>query len=480
MAQDLRAQAAVPAGDVSTVWAPQPGPQSAALTCPIADILFGGARGGGKTSWLLGDYLTHSAKWAPHARGILFRRSYDELDEVKDQAAEIYFKAKADWSSSKNTWYMPWGGWLKLRYLARDADASRYQGHAYNWAGVDEAGNFANPDPIDKIKATLRDKRGIPVRFPKTANPGGPGHAWLKERYVDVAQPYRPYLDPETGDPRIFIPSRLQDNRILLDADPGYVNRLRGSGPAWLIAAWLQGDWNATPEGGIIKGEWLQNRYLQIPVEADRCVHSWDTAYKPEQINDPSVCTSWRLGRGARGYFLADLYRKRMAYPDLKKKVIELANRDNPDAILIEDKASGQSLIQELRANTSLPIIAIEPKGDLLVPGAKHAQTFTSDKETRMFTASTAFESGLVVLPAHAFWMLDYEIELTTFPLAPHDDQVDSTSQFLNWIKGWSFSLVSHGTGPRTSVTAHNAEKQDDDNWGDVDLSRETSTEGFI
>lgn len=418
---------------VRAAWAPQPGPQTAAILCPIQNIGFGGARGGGKTSWEIGDNLIHSARWAPHGRGILFRRTYDELDEVRDQCAEVFNRIKgARWRASQNTWFFPFGGFLKLRYLAADKDADRYQGHQYNWLGVDEAGNFGTSIAIKKVRATLRDKHGVPCLFRMTANPGGPGHAWIKSEWIDVAQPMTPYRNPDTGEWQVFIPSRLQDNRILIDNDPGYLNRLRGAGPAWLVRAWLDGDWNATPEGGIIKGEWLEHRYTMIPAAADVCVHSWDTANKAAEINDPTVCTVWQFGRGTRGYYLRDEYRKRVEYPALRQAVIDLAERDRPNAVLIEDKASGQQLIQDLRNSTSLPIIAIEP---------------LADKTTRMYAATPAMEAGLVFLPAAARWVLDYVIELTTFPLSPHKDRVDSTSQFLNWVRNFSGTIIYASTG---------------------------------
>jgi predicted phage terminase large subunit-like protein len=184
-------------------------------------------------------------------------------------------------------------------------------------------------------------------------------------------------------------------------------------------------------EGVMFKGEWLR-RYGTIPAYANYCVHSWDTAYKPNQINDPSVGTSWRFGNGVPGYFLRDVFRKRIEYPALRRSVINWAERDRPIAILIEDKASGQSLIQELRSTTSLPIIAIEPD---------------SDKITRANEVSAMVEAGLVHLPEIAPWLVDYEAELLGFPLAANDDQVDSTTQFLRWVRGWSARLETASTG---------------------------------
>ncbi len=171
-------------------------------------------------------------------------------------------------------------------------------------------------------------------------------------------------------------------------------------------------------EGGMIKKPWV--RYYKIPpANPIRIVQSWDTAYKPNQINDPSVCTTWAETKLA--YYLLDVWRDRVEYPRLKATVKSLAAKWHPTAILIEDKASGQSLIQELKAHTKLPTIAVNPE---------------NDKLTRMSAQSAKFEAGKVFIPESAPWLPDFEKELFTFPLAEHDDQVDSTSQFLNWAAG--------------------------------------------
>lgn len=401
-------------------WAPQPGPQSLLVTCAIPDVLFGGSRGGGKSDGMLGDWGIHSARYPGRGRGLIARRTYDELDELVQRSHEIYGSLGATWKPSRYTWLMPWGGFLKMRYLRRDEDASRYQGHSYNWVAVDEMGNFPSLDPIKKLKATLRDKTGVPVKFRATANPGGVGHAEIKRAYIDPAPPLTPFPDPETGLQKVFIPSRLQDNRLLMDNDPQYVQRLRGSGPAWLVRAWLEGDWNAAPEGGVIKSEWLR-KYDEIPPEPARymTVHSWDTAYKTGDYNDPSALTVWAVT--TTGYFLVETFVKKMDYPELKRRVIEFADRDCPHAVLIEDKASGQSLVQELRAATQVPVRPIQPEGD---------------KVTRALAVSDMIEAGLVHVPARAPWLLDFELELTVFPdKSAHDDQVDSMTQFLNWAR---------------------------------------------
>ena len=397
-------------------WSPQAGPQTALLTCPIEDILYGGARGGGKTDGFLGKWAQRSQIYGNKAKGLFVRRSMPELDEVIGRSQEIFGPLGATWRAQKTTWIMPNGAMLRLRSLERDADAGKYQGHSYTDVYIDEGGNFPSSDPIDKLNATLRNPQGIPSTFNVSANPGGLGHEWIKKRYIDPAPDgMAPLLDESSGAKRIYIPSRLQDNR------------LKKSGPPWLVQAWLKGDWNATPEGGLIKGPWFV-RYHTAPSEFLRVIQSWDTAYKPEQINDLSVCTTW--GETRHGWYLLDVFRERMEYPALKRAVASLYQAWRPQAVLIEDKGSGQSLIQELKEGVEMdqalddkrvriPVIAIDPKG--------------VNKVDRLIAVSSLFEAGMVYLPFTAPWLADYEIELTIFPLAPHDDQVDSTSQFLKW-----------------------------------------------
>lgn len=169
--------------------------------------------------------------------------------------------------------------------------------------------------------------------------------------------------------------------------------------------------------GSIVQLGWFE-RYATPPEHFDRIVHSWDTAYKPKQTNDPSVCTVW--GQTRKAHYLLDLYRGRIDYPTLKRTALSMAEKHPPHAILIEDKASGQSLIQELKSETRLPIVPIIP---------------VKDKVTRMSTASLEVASGNVYLPFTASWLPTYETEITTFPQSDNDDQVDSTSQYLNWAR---------------------------------------------
>ena len=324
-------------------WQAQPGPQTLLLTCPVEDIFFGGARGGGKTDGVMGSWMSHAGRHGYKARGIIFRRSMSELDEVQARMGEVFPRIGANFKASTRTWTMPGGAALKLRFLDADEDATKYQGHAYTWMAFDEAGNWPTPRPIDMLRACLRSVHGVPCQLILTGNPGGKGHDWIRERYIDPAQPGVPFQGPD-GTLRVFIPSRLQDNAILMEKDPGYIDRLRASGPGWLVRAWLEGDWSATETGNLFQREYW--RFFDEAPRFQRVVQSLDSAFKVGRENDYSVLSTWGVAQD--GYYLLHVWRGKVEFPDLKRQVLILADAWKPHVVLVEDKASGQSLIQEM------------------------------------------------------------------------------------------------------------------------------------
>ena len=179
---------------------------------------------------------------------------------------------------------------------------------------------------------------------------------------------------------------------------------------------------NPTPLGGaIIRTAWL--RYYEPGDRPERfiqTVQSWDTANKSTELSDYSVCTTW--GVYENRYYLLDVFRQRLNYPDLKRKLRELAWRDRPNKILIEDKASGTQLIQDLKADGVHAVRAYQPPTG-------------TDKIMRLHAQTAAFENGRVLLPSRAPWLADYVTELISFPGSRYDDQVDSTTQALDHLR---------------------------------------------
>ncbi len=171
------------------------------------------------------------------------------------------------------------------------------------------------------------------------------------------------------------------------------------------------------PGGALIKRNWF--RFYRDPPHKSgvRMVQSWDTASKADEIHDYSVCTTWLVD--GKDYYLIDVFRDRLEYPDLKRRVLTEAQHHGAKTVLIEDSGSGTHLIQELQRENAIRPIGRAPKGD---------------KVTRMSAQSAKIEAGQVYLPERAPWLEDFLVEMMHFPSGRHDDQVDSVSQFLAWI----------------------------------------------
>lgn len=243
-------------------WQAQAGPQTAFLKCPVFEVFFGGARGGGKTDAVLGEWAVHADRYRKHAIGLMVRRSRVELTETFERARVLYTPLGATFTTMPMRVVMPGGARLTFAYLERDADAEAYQGHSYTRVYIEEAGNFPSPVPILKLFATLRSGSGVPCRVRLTGNPGGPGHQWVKARYIDPApHGMQVFKDANTGLDRVYIPSRVGDNRYLGD---DYVARLRASGSPDLVKAWVDGDWSVV--AGAFFPEFSLSRHVVAPV----------------------------------------------------------------------------------------------------------------------------------------------------------------------------------------------------------------------
>jgi len=147
------------------------------------------------------------------------------------------------------------------------------------------------------------------------------------------------------------------------------------------------------------------------------------------------VCTSW--GVAGKNLYLIDVLRRRMEYPELKRVVRDQHERFNPSVVLIEDKASGTQLVQELLAEGLHAVTRYRPR---------------SDKIMRMHAQTAMIENGFVHVPERAPWLAQYLHELTAFPNGKHDDQVDSTAQMLDWFK--------QGSGPGSNAGIYQLHKE--------------------
>ncbi len=185
-----------------------------------------------------------------------------------------------------------------------------------------------------------------------------------------------------------------------------------------------------TPEtGSLIKRAWLEGRYTTLPQHITRVIQTVDSAFKTGVANDYSVIATWATD--GRFFYLVDVWRQRVEYPDLRRALPEQAAKHQPRQIYVEDAGPGQSLIQDLKRETRLPIISRNPKN--------------RSKESRVAAISGLLEAGKVLLPEGSSFLDPWIEEHVGFRAgAPHDDQVDTTVLALEELRG--------DTGPRVRV----------------------------
>jgi len=191
------------------------------------------------------------------------------------------------------------------------------------------------------------------------------------------------------------------------------------AGPYWRTALY---EGRPQPEGGgIIKTGWFKTYDDDdLPKSFSRVVQIWDTAHKEKQKHDRSACLTIGYTAKPRRYFLLDLFVDRLAFPDLTRAAEAQYSKWEPDRVIIEDKASGISLIQQLRRDTHIPIRAIKA---------------VDDKVTRAHTVTGVMDGGQVLIPRFASWLSDFLQEVGAFPTGAHDDIVDVLVHGLRYLK---------------------------------------------
>lgn len=230
-------------------WAPQP-KQQLFMSLPDFEALYGGAAGGGKSDSL----LMESLRQIDHGnyKAILFRRTYQQLEELIDKSRRFIQAAipAARYNSSTHTWVFPSGAKLLLRPMDREDDRYKYQGHEYQYIGFDELTHFSWAQYSYMMSRCRTSDPSLRCYIRASTNPGGIGHGWVKDRFIDAAKPYeRIWEQIQVNEikmlrSRIFIPATIFDNQKLLENDPQYLASLGGL-PEADRRALLYGDWNS-------------------------------------------------------------------------------------------------------------------------------------------------------------------------------------------------------------------------------------------
>lgn len=253
----------------NVVWEPQPR-QYMAMQRPEYELFYGGAAGGGKSDYLLVEALRQVH--LPNYNGIIFRKTYPQLSEIIDRGQYLYKRAfpKVRYNDSKHVWTFPSGAKIFLGNMQHSSDKINYQGKRYDFIGFDELTQFTWEEYSYLYSRNRPSGPGTRVYRRSTGNPGGIGHGWVKSYFVTAAPPMTPVEQVITvPDPdgrlmtykrkKIFIPSKVWDNKKLLDADPNYIANLslmdEADRNALLDGNWdtFQGqvflEWKDSPEG---------------------------------------------------------------------------------------------------------------------------------------------------------------------------------------------------------------------------------------
>lgn len=194
------------------------------------ETLFGGAAGGGKSYGQLVDALLYALKY-PKSKQIIFRRTYPDLERSLIRVSlELYPRSLAEYNSSKHTWNFTNGSIIDFGYIDNEKDVYKYQSAEYDVIRFDELTHFTEYMYVYMI-SRCRGANKYPKGLKSSTNPGGIGHGWVKERFIDIGAPNKIHEcqlteENKTVSTRIFIPSLLQDNKFLLENDPEYIIRL--------------------------------------------------------------------------------------------------------------------------------------------------------------------------------------------------------------------------------------------------------------
>ena len=309
-------------------WVPNAGRQTIALTRSEREVLYGGARGGGKTdagfAWLVEPaYINH-----PKYSALVVRRNADDLSDWIGRARRFYEPLKASFAGNPPVIKFPSGAVIRTGHLKDQNAFEKYRGHEYHKILIEELTQIPSEDDYENLISACRST--IPDLRPQvfsTTNPGGVGHVWVKQRFVDCAEmkTFIPNPDdpPEKHLSRIFIPSTMDDNPVLMQNDPQYVASIENIKDEKVRAAWRYGSWDTF--SGQYFDKWSDSKHiindLTIPPNWHR-YRGIDWGYSAP------VCCVWvAVDPEGRHYIYRELYVKHHNPRQLANKILKMTDR---------------------------------------------------------------------------------------------------------------------------------------------------------
>lgn len=373
------------------------------MAWPGLECFYGGAAGGGKSVGLLMCALQY-ADCAGYA-SLLLRRTYTDLSlpgALMDIANQWLRETDAVYSALTHTWTFPSGATLTFGFLENENDKYRYQSSEFQFIGFDELTQFTESQYLYLFSRLrkLHDSH-LPLRVRAASNPGGIGHEWVKERFIEQMTPGR-----------LFIPATLQDNPFLDKV--AYEDSLHKLDPI-TQAQLLHGDWRVRAEGNMFKRQWMQ--LSDEPHSIERCVRFWDrAATEAKPGHDPDYTVGLKLGIRQGIFYVLDIVRARLNPGETDRLIRQTAELDGVACAVFQEEESGASG-KTLTEHTS----------NLLQGFSFRGVRPTGDKVVRAQPASAcAYNQHLRIVRAP--WNAAFLNELELFPSGAHDDQVDALS----------------------------------------------------
>lgn len=374
------------------------------------EALYGGSAGGGKSESLLMAALMFVD--VPGYNALILRQTYKDLalpGAIMDRSKEWLGKhTELHWDEKEKKWTFPSGATLSFGYLFGPNDKYNYQSANFHFIGFDELTQFREADYLylfSRLRKGSDDQ--LPLRLRSASNPGGKGHEWVKERFIDGNIP--------------FIPARLSDNPYL-NIDE-YMNALSKLDPVTREQL-LNGDWDVVVTGNMFKPQWFD--IIEEAPRNGQDVRFWDLAATADTgQNDPDYCSGLLLSRiSANRYVVKDLVRFRADPGETQDIIVATAKRDGFQVSIVIEQEGGAAAK-----------LYIETLRKQILQGKYHVVESKPDKSKIVRAqAVSAAASRKEISLVRAEWNKAFLSELSRFPEVEHDDQTDSFSGSYNWL----------------------------------------------
>ena len=300
------------------------GKQELFMNSEAFETLFGGAAGGGKSYGQLIDALVYACNYS-NSKQIIFRRTFPDLERsIIRTSLEMYPREIASYNSSKHTWTFKNGSIIDFVYIDNENDVYQYQSAEYDVIRFDELTHFTEYMYVYMI-SRCRGANGYPKRIKSSTNPGGVGHVWVKERFIDIGK-YGEIHECrlETGEKttRLFIPSFVTDNKYLMEADPDYVKRLDAL-PEKERKALKDGNWD------IFDGQYFKDFDRSVHViEPFMIPDNWDRYRTLDYGLDMLACYWIAIDGHGNEYVYKELYENDLIISMAAKRILEMDGED--------------------------------------------------------------------------------------------------------------------------------------------------------